>query len=102
MALYKQGNTDAQIKIGGGKLFGVFVSSTSSGTFACTTLPQAARLTVKFAAPSRPRLAVNTSVFRPVFGSATVCLLTLRQLLNTRLFTSKIFRCNIGQTVLIR
>jgi hypothetical protein len=34
MALYKQGNTDAQIKIGGGKLFGVFVSSTSSGTFA--------------------------------------------------------------------
>jgi len=34
MALYKQGNADAQIKIGGGKLFGVFVSSTSSGTFA--------------------------------------------------------------------
>lgn len=33
MALYKQGNADAQIKIGGGKLFGVFVSSTSSGTF---------------------------------------------------------------------
>lgn len=34
MAIYKQGNADAQIKIGGGKLFGVFVSSTSSGTFA--------------------------------------------------------------------
>jgi hypothetical protein len=34
MALYKQGNADSQIKIGGGKLFGVFVSSTSSGTFA--------------------------------------------------------------------
>jgi len=34
MALYKQGNADAQIKIGGGKLYGVFVSSTSSGTFA--------------------------------------------------------------------
>jgi hypothetical protein len=34
MALYKQGNADAQIKIGGGKLFGVFISSTSSGTFA--------------------------------------------------------------------
>ncbi len=34
MALYKQGNADAQIKIGGGKLFGVFVSSTTSGTFA--------------------------------------------------------------------
>ena len=34
MALYKQGSADAQIKIGGGKLFGVFVSSTSSGTFA--------------------------------------------------------------------
>ena len=34
MALYKQGNADSQIKIGGGKLYGVFVSSTSSGTFA--------------------------------------------------------------------
>jgi hypothetical protein len=34
MALYKQGNADAQIKIGGGKLYGVFVSSTTSGTFA--------------------------------------------------------------------
>ena len=34
MALYKQGNADSQIKIGGGKLFGIFVSSTSSGTFA--------------------------------------------------------------------
>lgn len=34
MAHYKQGNADAQIKIGGGKLYGVFVSSTTSGTFA--------------------------------------------------------------------
>ena len=34
MALYKQGSADAQIKVGAGKLFGVFVSSTSSGTFA--------------------------------------------------------------------
>ena len=34
MAIYKQGSADAQIKIGGGKLYGVFVSSTSSGTFA--------------------------------------------------------------------
>ena len=34
MAIYKPGNADAQIKIGGGKLYGVFVSSTSSGTFA--------------------------------------------------------------------
>ena len=34
MALYKQGNADAQIKIGGGKLFGVFISTTTSGTFA--------------------------------------------------------------------
>lgn len=34
MALYKQGNADSQIKIGGGKLYGVFISSTSSGTFA--------------------------------------------------------------------
>jgi hypothetical protein len=34
MALYKQGNADAQVKIGGGKLYGVFVSSTTSGTFA--------------------------------------------------------------------
>ena len=34
MALYYQGNADKQIKIGGGKLYGVFISSTSSGTFA--------------------------------------------------------------------
>jgi hypothetical protein len=34
MALYRQGNADAQIKIGGGKLFGVFISSTSRGTIA--------------------------------------------------------------------
>jgi len=34
MAIYKQGGADAQIKIGGGKLYGVFVSTTSSGTFA--------------------------------------------------------------------
>lgn len=33
MALYKQGNADSQIKVGAGKLYGVFVSSTSSGTF---------------------------------------------------------------------
>jgi hypothetical protein len=34
MAIYRQGNADAQIKIGGGKLYGVFISSTTSGTFA--------------------------------------------------------------------
>lgn len=34
MALAYQGNADKQIKIGGGKLYGVFISSTSSGTFA--------------------------------------------------------------------
>lgn len=34
MALYRQGNADAQVKVGGGKLYGVFVSSTTSGTFA--------------------------------------------------------------------
>jgi len=34
MALAYQGSADKQIKIGGGKLYGVYVSSTSSGTFA--------------------------------------------------------------------
>jgi hypothetical protein len=34
MALYKQGNADAQVKVGAGKLYGIFISSTSSGTFA--------------------------------------------------------------------
>lgn len=34
MAYAYQGNADKQIKIGGGKLYGVFISSTSSGTFA--------------------------------------------------------------------
>jgi hypothetical protein len=34
MAYYKQGNADAQVKIGGGKFYGIFISSTTSGTFA--------------------------------------------------------------------
>ena len=34
MAYAYQGNADKQIKIGGGKLYGVFISSTTSGTFA--------------------------------------------------------------------
>lgn len=34
MALYKQLAATNQVKIGGGKLFGIFVSSTSSGTLA--------------------------------------------------------------------
>jgi len=34
MAYYKQGNADAQVKIGGGKFYGIFVSSTTAGTFA--------------------------------------------------------------------
>lgn len=34
MAQYKQGNADSQVKVGAGKLFGIFISSTSSGTFA--------------------------------------------------------------------
>jgi hypothetical protein len=34
MALAYQGNAGKQIKIGGGKLYGIFISSTSSGTFA--------------------------------------------------------------------
>jgi hypothetical protein len=34
MAYKYQGAADAQIKVGSGKLYGVFVSSTTSGTFA--------------------------------------------------------------------
>jgi len=34
MAYYKQGNADSQVKIGGGKFYGIFVSSTTAGTFA--------------------------------------------------------------------
>ena len=34
MALYKQGNTDSQVKVGAGKLYGIFISTTTSGTFA--------------------------------------------------------------------
>lgn len=34
MAYYKQGNADAQIKIGLGKLYGVFISGSTAGTFA--------------------------------------------------------------------
>lgn len=32
MALYKQSSASVQVKIGGGKLYGIQVSSTSSGT----------------------------------------------------------------------
>jgi hypothetical protein len=45
-----QGAADAQIKIGGGKLFGVFVSSTSSGTFALYDSPTASTSDPKIAA----------------------------------------------------
>jgi hypothetical protein len=34
MALYKQGNADSQVKVGAGKLYGIFISTTTSGTFA--------------------------------------------------------------------
>ncbi|RPJ32019.1 MAG: hypothetical protein EHM17_00290 [Verrucomicrobiaceae bacterium] len=34
MALYKQLATTNQVKVGAGKLFGIFVSSTTSGTLA--------------------------------------------------------------------
>ena len=34
MAYAYQGSADKQVKVGAGKLYGVFVSSTSSGTFA--------------------------------------------------------------------
>ena len=54
MALYKQGNADAQIKIGGGKLFGVFVSTTTAGTF---TLYDSAT-----ASTSDPKIAATVTV----------------------------------------
>jgi hypothetical protein len=54
MALYKQGNADAQIKIGGGKLYGVFVSTTTSGTF---TLYDSAT-----ASTSDPKIAATVTV----------------------------------------
>jgi len=34
MAYYKQGSADDQVKIGGGKFYGIFISSTTAGTFA--------------------------------------------------------------------
>jgi hypothetical protein len=34
MAMYLQSNADAQVKVGSGKLYGIFVSSTTGGTFA--------------------------------------------------------------------
>ena len=34
MAYYKQGSADNQVKIGGGKFYGIFISSTTAGTFA--------------------------------------------------------------------
>lgn len=54
MAIYKQGNADAQIKIGGGKLYGVFVSSTASGTFALYDSATASTSDPKIAATVTP------------------------------------------------
>ena len=34
MAYYKQGSADDQVKIGGGKFYGIFISSSTAGTFA--------------------------------------------------------------------
>lgn len=34
MAYYKQGSADSQVKVGAGKFFGIFISSTTAGTFA--------------------------------------------------------------------
>ncbi len=54
MANYKQGSADAQVKIGGGKLFGVFVSSTSSGTFTLYDTATASTSDPKIAATVTP------------------------------------------------
>lgn len=34
MAYFKQGSADDQVKVGGGKFYGIFISSTTAGTFA--------------------------------------------------------------------
>ena len=54
MANKYQGAADAQIKVGGGKLFGVFVSSTSSGTFALYDSETASTSDPKIAATVTP------------------------------------------------
>lgn len=54
MANKYQGATDAQIKVGGGKLYGVFVSSTSSGTFALYDSATASTSDPKIAATVTP------------------------------------------------
>ena len=54
MANKYQGAADAQIKVGGGKLYGVFVSSTSSGTFALSDSATASTSDPKIAATVTP------------------------------------------------
>ena len=54
MANKYQGAADAQIKVGGGKLYGVFVSSTSSGTFALYDRATASTSDPKIAATVTP------------------------------------------------
>jgi hypothetical protein len=54
MAYKYQGAADAQVKIGGGKLYGVFVSSTSSGTFALYDSATASTSDPKIAATVTP------------------------------------------------
>jgi len=54
MAYFKQGNADSQIKVGAGKLFGVFVSSTTGGTFALYDTATASTSNGKIAATVTP------------------------------------------------
>ena len=54
MALYKQGNADDQVKIGGGKFYGIFVSSTTAGTFAIYDSATASTSDPKIAATVTP------------------------------------------------
>lgn len=54
MAYKYQGSADAQIKVGAGKLYGVFVSSTSSGTFALYDSATASTSDPKIAATVTP------------------------------------------------
>ena len=65
MALFKQGNADAQIKIGAGKLFGIFISSTSSGTFALYDSATASTSDPKIAATVTPAAGGQYLSFPP-------------------------------------
>ena len=69
MANYKYLAATDQTKVGAGKLYGIFVSTTTSGTITVYAARQALA-TQKLLTPLQWLLVLSTLAFLPVFGLA--------------------------------